>query len=300
MDIRQLENFLAVFDELSFAKAAEKRYITRQAIRKSITALETEGDTLLFHVDHNRIAPTEDTKKLERKIRPIVKAFLKAEKEYARTKKRDDPIRIVADQSLYPLGIQLFQPFLQDFHNQHPEIALTMEGKSCLELKRMLKAGEFDFGVMVDFPNQPGMETAAVFPSGKLKLFLTVQMKGTLGKETDLGFLNQKRFLLPGTPEEYYWIRKLLDICRERGIDTSRFEYNVPADKMVYLVRFEEAIGFGGASDPMTAPPGTTSVLIPEFEFAPSLCVFRKKDGRETENMYAFVSYLKSAPWNGY
>ena len=296
MDIRQLENFLAVYDELNFARAAEKRYITRQAIRKSVSLLEKEGNTLLFRLEHNRLIPTEAAKKLEKKARSLVKAFRKLEKEYAQQNARKT-ITIGVDQSLYPLGIQIFMPTIQEFQNQYPDITLLLQGKDVRSLQKEAEQGSLDFGIMMDTAALMPFDVPVSLSLGKLMLFMTKKVRGRGGKTDHLSILDQKRLLLPGRPEEYRWIQKLLEVCSERGIRTDSFEYEVPAEKMVYQVRYEDAVGFGGSPDPLTAPPGTTTVLIPDFSYEPSFCLFRRKERELREEEQVFIDFLRKAPW---
>ena len=49
MNIRSLEYYLAVTEEMSFSRAAERLFITQQALSSHIKRLETEYDAVLFH-----------------------------------------------------------------------------------------------------------------------------------------------------------------------------------------------------------------------------------------------------------
>ena len=49
MNLRSLEYFLVVAEELNFSKAAERLYLTQQALSSHIKRLETEFDAELFH-----------------------------------------------------------------------------------------------------------------------------------------------------------------------------------------------------------------------------------------------------------
>ena len=48
MEFRQLQHFLVVAQELSFTRAAEKAYVSQQALSKSVIALEKELGVTLF------------------------------------------------------------------------------------------------------------------------------------------------------------------------------------------------------------------------------------------------------------
>ena len=58
MNTQQLESFLAVAENLSFARAAEDLNITQSAVSRQIHALEEELETRLFHRTSRSVALT--------------------------------------------------------------------------------------------------------------------------------------------------------------------------------------------------------------------------------------------------
>jgi len=59
MDLVQLEHFLAVADERTFTRAAERVFRTQPALSQSIKKLETELGTPLFVRDNGDVSVTE-------------------------------------------------------------------------------------------------------------------------------------------------------------------------------------------------------------------------------------------------
>ena len=49
MNLRSLEYFLVVTEEMNFTRAAERLFITQQALSSHIQRLEAEYDAELFH-----------------------------------------------------------------------------------------------------------------------------------------------------------------------------------------------------------------------------------------------------------
>ena len=49
MNLRSLEYFLVVTEEMSFTRAAERLFLTQQALSSHIKRLEEEYDAVLFH-----------------------------------------------------------------------------------------------------------------------------------------------------------------------------------------------------------------------------------------------------------
>lgn len=72
MELRQLRYFLAVADCRSFVGAASKLFITRQAVSKAVSQLETEVNVELFMRDSNGAFLTPAGVKFYDRVRPIV------------------------------------------------------------------------------------------------------------------------------------------------------------------------------------------------------------------------------------
>ena len=53
MDIRQLHYFLVLCEEMNYTRAAQRLFLSRQALRQSITALEAELCGPLFVSAHH-------------------------------------------------------------------------------------------------------------------------------------------------------------------------------------------------------------------------------------------------------
>ena len=54
MDIRQLHYFLVLCDEMNYSRAAQRLFLSRQALRQSISALEAELCGPLFLSAHHK------------------------------------------------------------------------------------------------------------------------------------------------------------------------------------------------------------------------------------------------------
>ena len=58
MDLKQLEYIIAIADEQSISKAAEKLYMTQSALNQQLLRLERELGLLLFHRIKHSMVPT--------------------------------------------------------------------------------------------------------------------------------------------------------------------------------------------------------------------------------------------------
>ena len=59
MDIRQLHYFLVLCEEMNYTRAAQRLFLSRQALRQSISALEAELCGPLFLSAHHKLTLTD-------------------------------------------------------------------------------------------------------------------------------------------------------------------------------------------------------------------------------------------------
>ena len=72
MDIRQLHYFLVLCDEMNYSRAAQRLFLSRQALRQSISALEAEMCGPLFLSAHHKLTLTDRGMSLQRHAAPVV------------------------------------------------------------------------------------------------------------------------------------------------------------------------------------------------------------------------------------
>jgi DNA-binding transcriptional LysR family regulator len=75
MDIRQLHYFLVLCEEMNYTRAAQRLFLSRQALRQSISALEAELCGPLFLSAHHKLSLTDRGVSLQRHAAPVVEQF---------------------------------------------------------------------------------------------------------------------------------------------------------------------------------------------------------------------------------
>ena len=75
MDIRQLHYFLVLCEEMNYTRAAQRLFLSRQALRQSISALEAELCGPLFLSAHHKLSLTDRGVRLQRHAAPVVEQF---------------------------------------------------------------------------------------------------------------------------------------------------------------------------------------------------------------------------------
>ena len=84
MDIRQLHYFLVLCDEMNYSRAAQRLFLSRQALRQSISALEAELCGPLFLSAHHKLTLTDRGMSLQRHAAPVVEQFQQIDRKSTR------------------------------------------------------------------------------------------------------------------------------------------------------------------------------------------------------------------------
>lgn len=141
MNTKQIEYFLAVADELSFTRAAEKLYISQTAVTQQIQSLEELMGVKLFHRTKKKVELTlaGQTFRVEGKqiLDSINNAFA-----HARTVSEGTVGGIEIGFSNYAGNI--LGNSLQEFRDQYPNINIQFTSDNPSVLLDRLRAGELD------------------------------------------------------------------------------------------------------------------------------------------------------------
>lgn len=155
MDLLQLEHFLAVVDEGSFTRAAERVYRTQSAISQSIKKLEEETGAPLFARDMSDVCLTQSGKKLVEYARRMVQL-------------RDDAMRSLDDMRHLRAGsvslaahesaaVYLLPGPLKAYLERFPEIKVSIRRGYVEEIPRRVMDREVDVGFVRDAPTFKGL-----------------------------------------------------------------------------------------------------------------------------------------------
>ena len=142
MNIRQLEYFVAIAEQLSFTKAAQQFYISQTAVTQQIKALEQELGVSLF-VRNNRHV----------KLTPAGKTFLEDTRAILR-RTRDAVDRAKQANTVFTGKLNIgyikgfektsFSDLLSDFHIRYPNISFTLTRENVSELYDGILNGSLD------------------------------------------------------------------------------------------------------------------------------------------------------------
>ena len=139
MDIRQLHYFLVLCDEMNYSRAAQRLFLSRQALRQSISALEAELCGPLFLSAHHKLTLTDRGMSLQRHAAPVVEQFQQMQ-----------PVRIGISVSLVPDYLPGLETQLDKFRQQYPHVEMRFRMMDNDAVADDVEQGELDAGLVID------------------------------------------------------------------------------------------------------------------------------------------------------
>lgn len=146
MDILDLRYFIAAYDTGSYARAADKLFVSRQALRQKLQRLEEEIGSPLFVPGTKKLEPTELGHGLYPEACALVTQFQSLELNLrSRSQQRKVELSIALGQGVFSV---ISSEILLDFQQLHPEILLHFSNASDMDIVADVRAGRLDFGII--------------------------------------------------------------------------------------------------------------------------------------------------------
>ena len=150
MDIRQLHYFLVLCDEMNYSRAAQRLFLSRQALRQSISALEAELCGPLFLSAHHKLTLTDRGMSLQRHAAPVVEQFQQMQASLRAEIQSAQPVRIGISVSLVPDYLPGLETQLDKFRQQYPHVEMRFRMMDNDAVADEVEQGELDAGLVID------------------------------------------------------------------------------------------------------------------------------------------------------
>jgi DNA-binding transcriptional LysR family regulator len=162
-DLRQLRTFVAVAEELSFTRAAERLFVGQQAVSKSVRQLERElGVELVERTTHD-VRLTAAGAALLEAGRPALAA---AEAAFAAAREAGQglagTIRVGASPAVSPLDRQ---EAVEVLRRDAPDVSVSVLEVRPRDVRPMLRARDLDLVLARTTDGAPDVESAALRPT---------------------------------------------------------------------------------------------------------------------------------------
>lgn len=158
MNIKQLQSFLILCDELHYGRAANRLFITQPSLSQQIKQLESSLKIILFKRKGRGIELTRAGSILQQHGIQIMQNLKSAEKDLRpyHHQQRDNI-------SLGVSGSHLVLPVFQRFSQRHPEISLNVKEFSSEGTIKKLNDNAIDIGIIYQREIPPGMSSTLLF-----------------------------------------------------------------------------------------------------------------------------------------
>src|SRR5579863_4057778 len=154
LDTDQLRSFLAIVDEGSFTRAAERVHKTQSAVSMHIRRLEEQLGCALFVKQGRGTRLTAEGEQLIEYARRILHEEAGALAALSRKGLRGTVRFGVPDD----YAEAYLSPILQRFNHRHPLVEIAVACENSIELSSQVRAGAVDLALVTDFEGLEGFE----------------------------------------------------------------------------------------------------------------------------------------------
>ncbi|MBO6782784.1 MAG: LysR family transcriptional regulator [Alphaproteobacteria bacterium] len=156
MDLRQLEQFIAVYEEGSFSRAARRENCTQPGLSVQIRNLEDEFGVALFTRSRRGVEPTVAGKRLYARGLDILNSV--AETANALHDLSSDVTGAITVGTVPSVSRSALPAALSRFVEAHPNVELRLDEAYGGTLTERVAAGELDFAVVTSAVSHEGIE----------------------------------------------------------------------------------------------------------------------------------------------
>ena len=270
LSLANMRALVAVVEEGSFTKAAERLGATQSGVSQQVAKLERGLDVVLLRRGPAGVAPTPAGHALYRRSVAVLEETAKAEAE---AKSYGGSLTGSIRLGLMPaLTRSLMGPVLRKFMAEHPNLTITAVEAVSTDLVERVKAGELDVAIVPVFGAPPSLRCRAVGSSPEVLVSRGRRHRLHM-KPVSLAELGSLKLVLQSAGNMRR--ERILGHLRARGVE---IESLMDLDSMFGTLEFV------GASDYMTILPAV--MVKPEIETA-TLLVRPIKDRGFTLDMMA-------------
>ncbi len=144
LDFR-IESFLAVCEEMSYSKAADKRHVTQPCITQHIKALEKYYEVHLFDYQNRQLTITPEGQMLLEKLQTMKHDIHQLKREIKALGASGQHYKMGATRTI---GDYYLPSKLSQWLEEHPSSSIEVNISNTSELMTLLSNGEIDFALV--------------------------------------------------------------------------------------------------------------------------------------------------------
>jgi LysR family transcriptional regulator, hydrogen peroxide-inducible genes activator len=237
MEMHQLRYFVAVAEEGSFSRAAERMRVAQPSLSQQMQKLEAEVGHSLFDRLSRRVTPTEAGRQLLPFARRILSGLLDAQRCVDQLAK--EPTGTVALGIIPTIAPYVLREVLEKTRAQLPRVNVTVREDLTENLVRALDQGEIDLAIVSTCKNGPGIyrEIWATEP-----LLLAVSAEHRLAKRQSVSAKDLQSETLLLLNEGHCLAQQIDQWCDRHGVRTSNEQSAFQLSTVLNLVAAGEGV----------------------------------------------------------
>lgn len=232
MELRQLQYFLTVAEEESFAKASKRIYISQQALSKSIMSLEQELGVSLFNRGSHGVTLTEEGMLLFNRAYTISRYVNDTVEEILDHKQNRSFHAVIA----VSRGVENSANFLKilDFEKDNPGYTFSTIVTDDQKVEDLILDGKAELGIIGSQSNKTQLDFILL---EKPPMYLAVNIESPLAKKDCVELTDLKNYKLLGSYEFYHFYNRLDTFCNAHGF-TLQFSHRT--ENILYVTKLLE------------------------------------------------------------
>ena len=157
VEFREMTLILAVSEELSFTRAAEKNYISQPALSKIVRRVEKNLGAAIFDRSSSPLRVTPEGRRIIEYFRQMQKVHRDLEDYCAELRRHRKNGLTVGAPSFFCTYV--LPPLVSSFQMEHPDLAVKLIETNDAEMVALLRAGVLDAGLTVEEDLPPELDS---------------------------------------------------------------------------------------------------------------------------------------------
>ena len=202
---RRIRAFLAVAEELSFTRAAQRLFIAQQPLSKNIAELESDLGVRLLHRTTRHVSLTDAGKVAYNELIDLLERHESMRRRVSRAA-RGDSGQLAVGSGNYGMNSVLPQ-LLRTYHERYPDVTINIENGQAMTLFDLLANRDIDIAFALLPLAREDLAMEPVYESGWLVITSdNLPLPGSdvptpLSHFRDFGFVNIPRSRAPGVDD---------------------------------------------------------------------------------------------------
>lgn len=214
MELRHLNYFQAVADELNYRKAADRLFISQPGLSRQIKQLEEELGVQLFERDKKHVELTAAGKFLKGEVDFVLNHLETTKQQLLQIANgREGELRIGF---LGSASNQVLPELLKKINQNFPKVTTSLEELSNQVQVEMIQKDKLDLGFvrLASVPEE--LEMKSVYRD-TFSLVVPVNHPVTVKNFTSVGQFASESFILFSSDYSNFYYEQILGICRDSG-----------------------------------------------------------------------------------